>query len=93
MIYYDCKKEGVNYMEFDRNKIENIIESLDELSKDYKSFELALLIFLRGDLFQFKNYITDSDLKDLKDLIDSTDSILDVNKEDVDDILYNCEED
>ena len=80
-------------MEFDRNKIENIIESLDELSKDYKSFELALLIFLRGDLFQFKNYITDSDLKDLKDLIDSTDSILDINKEDVDDILYNCEED
>lgn len=77
----------------DRKKIKKIIEQLNEISKDYEYFEIALLIFLRGDLFQFEHYVNDDDIESLRDLLKYNSSIFDIHKEDIDDLLYNCEED
>ena len=77
----------------DRNNIKEILLQLDEISKDYKHFEVALLIFLRSDLFQFENYITEVEIERINDLVKSESSILDIDKEEIDRIIYNCDED
>lgn len=77
----------------DRNKIREIIEKLNEISKDYKHFEIALLIFLRADLYQLDNYVNDDDLEKLEDLLMYVSSIFDIEKDDIDNILYSCDED
>lgn len=81
-------------MEISRNKIEKIIEKLENLSKeDYRNFEIALIIFLRSDLFQFKNYVNDSDLKKLSKMIDDCSSLLNLDIDEVDNLLYYCDDD
>ena len=76
----------------ERNKIRKILVSLEELSKDYEDFEVALMIFLRSDLFNFENYITAKELKALKELSENNDSIFDIDKEDIDNILESEED-
>ena len=75
-----------------RKEIESIIEKLDNISENYNVFEIALLIFLRSDLFTFKNYIVDSQIDELEELIDNYDSLLDIGKENVDYILKTEED-
>lgn len=72
-----------------RNNIKDIIKKLDELcNSNYQEFEVALMIWLRSDLFTFNNYITDGQLEDVRKTLKSYDSILNVDlKIDVDNIL------
>lgn len=74
-------------MEYNREIIEEILRGLENLSSNYHYFEIALLIFLRSDLFTFKNYITNGDLSEIEELIKYNDSLLDINKEDIDSII------
>ena len=79
-----------------KNKIKEIINELDEIGKKYgyNNFEIALLIYLRGDI-EIVNKLTNKDIEKLEDLTDYVDSILDIDKDDVDEILdkYLEEED
>lgn len=76
-----------------REKIKEYLEMLDKTDiKYYKELEVALLIFLRSDLFHFNNYITDSDISEIVDLIDDYSSLLDIDKEELDSILSKSEE-
>lgn len=70
-----------------KNKIKEIINELDEISEkyDYNNFEVALLIYLRGDI-EIVNRLTNEDLEELEDLT-CVDSILDIDRDDVDEIL------
>lgn len=71
-----------------RNKIKEYLEMLDNTDiKYYKELEVALLIFLRSDLFTFNNYITDSDILKIVDLTNKYDSLLDIDKEELDNII------
>lgn len=73
-----------------RGKIKEYLEMLDKTDiKYYKELEIALLIFLRSDLFAFNNYITDSDIVEIADLIDKYNSLLDIDKGELDSILSN----
>ena len=78
-----------------RNKIKEYLELLENITNNenqyYKELEVALLIFLRSDLFHFNNYITDSDIEEIGDLIDDYDSLLDIDKEELDTILCRGE--
>lgn len=79
-----------------KNKIKEIINELDEIGKKYgyNNFEIALLIYLRGDI-EIVNKLTKKDIEKLEDLTDYVDSILDIDRDDVDLILdkYLEEED
>ena len=76
-----------------RNKIKEYLEMLDKTDIKYnKELEIALLIFLRSDLFTFNNYITDSDIVEIADLIDKYYSLLDIDKGELDSILSKSEE-
>ena len=76
-----------------RNKIKEYLEMLDKTDIEYyKELEVALLIFLRSDLFHFNNYITDSDIEEIRDLIDDYNSLLDIDKGELDTILCRGEE-
>ena len=79
-----------------KNKIKEIINELDEIGKKYgyNNFEIALLIYLRGDI-EIVNKLTNKDIEKLEDLTDYVDSILDIDRYDVDEILdkYLEEED
>lgn len=79
-----------------KNKIKEIINELDEIGKKYgyNNFEIALLIYLRGDV-EIVNKLTKKDIEKLEDLTDYVDSILDIDRYDVDEILdkYLEEED
>ena len=75
-----------------RNKIKEYLELLDNIGTTYyKELEVALLIFLRSDLFHFNNYITDSDIEEIGDLIDDCSSLLDIDKGELDTILCRGE--
>lgn len=71
-----------------KNKIKEIINELDEIGEkyDYNNFEVALLIYLRGDI-EIVNKLTNKDIEKLEDLTDCVDSILDIDRDDVDEIL------
>lgn len=71
-----------------KNKIKGIINELDEIGKKYgyNNFEVALLIYLRGDI-EIVSKLTNKDIEKLEDLTDCVDSILDIDKDDVDEIL------
>lgn len=72
-----------------RQEIRNILIQLEETAKkDYSNFEIALLVFLRSDIYEFDENITDSNLEDIKKLIENYDSLLDIEKEDIDSIIY-----
>lgn len=76
-----------------RNKIKEYLEMLDKTDIEYyKELEVALLIFLRSDLFHFNNYITDSDIEEIVDLIDDYGSLLDIDKGELDTILCRGED-
>lgn len=70
-----------------KNKIKEIINELDEIGEkyDYNNFEVALLIYLRGDI-EIVNKLTNKDIEKLEDLT-CVDSILDIDRDDVDLIL------
>lgn len=70
-----------------KNKIKEIINELNEISEkyDYNNFEVALLIYLRGDV-EIVNKLTKKDIEKLEDLT-CADSILDIDRDDVDEIL------
>lgn len=71
-----------------KNKIKEIINELDEIGEKYgyNNFEIALLIYLRGDV-EIVNKLTNRDIEKLEDLTDYVDSILDIDRDDVDEIL------
>lgn len=79
-----------------RNKIKEYLEMLentiDNENQYYRELEIAILIFLRSDLFTFNNYITDSDIVEIEDLIDKYNSLLDIDKRELDSILSKSEE-
>lgn len=76
-----------------RNKIKEYLELLENIdTTHYKELEVALLIFLRSDLFHFNNYITDSDIEEIADLIGHYDSLLDIDKGELDMILTRDDE-
>lgn len=71
-----------------RKKVRDKLVLLEEITKEnYKEFEVALMIFLRSDLFDFDNYITDSEIDEIFELTDNCDSLLDIYKEDIDNII------
>lgn len=79
-----------------REKIKEYLTILNDLSNDlgietYKELEIAILLFLRSDLEDF-DYLTDNQLNRLYDLTDYGASLLDLEKEEVDYILNNEEE-
>lgn len=79
-----------------KNKIKEIINELDEIGKKYgyNNFEIALLIYLRGDIEIFDK-LTNEDITYIKGIIDCVDSVLDIEKCEIDEILdkYLEEED
>ena len=76
-----------------RNKIKEYLELLENIDTTYyKELEVALLIFLRSDLFTFNNYITDSDIEEIANLIGHYDSLLDIDKGELDMILNRNDE-
>lgn len=79
-----------------KNKIKEIINELDEIGEkyDYNNFEVALLIYLRGDIEIFDK-LTNEDITYIKGIIDCVDSVLDIEKCEIDEILdkYLEEED
>lgn len=79
-----------------KNKIKEIINELDEIGKKYgyNNFEIALLIYLRGDI-EIVNKLTNEDITYIKGIIDCVDSVLDIEKCEIDEILdkYLKEED
>ena len=78
-------------MEQYREKIEEYLKELDHLGEhNYKELEVAIVLFLRSDLDSFKD-ITDKQLEEIYDIIAYNDSILDINKEDIDNIIENEE--
>lgn len=61
----------------DRKRIIALMEELDKLSKfDYNTFELALVLFLRTDTFELKNYISDSQLETIEKLVKNSETIM-----------------
>lgn len=76
-------------MEKIRNNALNIMEELEKLSaNDYRTFELALALFLRSDKHTLKHYITDSELETLDRIIYDSDSLMsDDLREEIDNIL------
>lgn len=71
-----------------KNKIKEIINELDEIGKKYgyNNFEIALLIYLRGDIEIFDK-LTNEDITYIKGIIDCVDSVLDIEKCEIDEIL------
>lgn len=82
-------------MEEKRKNIKKIIEGLEDLSQShfYKDFEIALVIYLRGNLFLLDNYINDGDIKEIEDKIEKYSSLMDTDlKDKIDNIIYRVEE-
>lgn len=80
-------------MEKIRKDVLNIMEELERLSsKDYRTFELALALFLRSDRFTLKYYITDSELEEIDNAIYNSDSFMSEDLKDfIDNILSDDE--
>jgi hypothetical protein len=78
-------------MERIREKVLQIMDELEKLSEhDYRTFELALVLFLRSDKNEVKSksHVTDKMLETIDKLIDESDTLMsDDLKEQVDDTL------
>lgn len=76
--------------------IENVIKDFEKTREKYgyNNFEIALLIYLRGDIEIFDK-LTNEDITYIKGIIDCVDSVLDIEKCEIDEILdkYSKEED
>ena len=76
----------------ERKRIEDILLKLEDINENitgnYNDFEIALLVFLRSDYSTFKDCINDSQIEELRELVRRCDSLLDIDKEDVDYIIY-----
>ncbi len=74
-----------------RSKIKEVMESLNEIYKDnknnYREVEIGFLLFLRSDIDEFDD-ITNKQLTQIDSLIDNQTSLLDIDREDIDAILY-----
>ena len=77
-----------------RDNVLDIMENLEKLSnKDYRTFELALALFLRSDRHTVKYYVTDNELETLGRIIyDSEYFMNDDLREEVDSILESEED-
>jgi hypothetical protein len=77
-----------------RNNVLDIMENLEKLSEhDYRTFELALALFLRSDRHTVKYYVTDNELETLDRIIyDSEYFMSDDLKEEIDSILESEED-
>ena len=74
--------------------IQNVLEQLDELSKNnYGWFEIALVIWLRSDLHTFNYYIDDYDISKIEKILDDVYSIMDEDLRYTIDDIITCEED
>ena len=70
--------------------IEYFMNTFDNLcAKDYKDFEVALLLWLRSDVDILKDKNINKVINELKNILDNYDSILDIEKEDIDYIINN----
>ena len=68
--------------------IEYFMNTFDDLCvKDYKDFEVALLLWIRSDVDILKDKNINKIINELKNILDNYDSILDIEKEDVDYII------
>ena len=71
-----------------REIIKEKLQALDNLANtNYKELEVALMLFLRSDLESFDD-LTDEQLDEIFDLTDNCNSLLDINSEDIDNILW-----
>lgn len=76
-----------------REDLYNVMEKLDNISGvDYQTFELALVLYLRSDIYTLDD-ITDLQLKKISKLVNDSDSLMsDDLREKVDNILNGDEE-
>ena len=83
-----------NMLDERRLFIQNVLEQLDELSKNnYGWFEIALVIWLRSDLHTFNYYIDDYDISKIEKILDDVSSIMDEDLRYTIDDIITCEED
>ena len=77
-----------------REDLYNVMEKLDNISGvDYQTFELALVLYLRSDIYTLDD-ITDLQLKKISRLVNESDSLMsDDLREQVDNILNGDDED
>lgn len=76
-----------------KNKVIGTMKQLDEIAKkDYKTFEIALILGLRGTIDEVELLEEDTIIK-VADLIDETDSLLDLDRDDIDYLLEEMEDD
>lgn len=72
------------------NNIEYFMNTFDNFCvKDYKDFEVALLLWIRSDVDILKDKNINKVINELKNILDNCDSILDIEKEDIDYIINN----
>lgn len=81
-----------------RNKIKDVLQKLNDIASDYAIFELALVLFLRADVDILDNDVFDANISDakineLEKALSSYNSIFDIEKEDVDNIIFGGAED
>ena len=78
-----------------RKRIETIINQIDNISqKNYDDeFNLAVYIYIRYGLFEFKNYICDNELEEINKILKQNNTIFneDINEQ-VSMILNNTED-
>lgn len=76
-----------------KNKVIGTMKQLDEIAKkDYKTFEIALILGLRSTIDEVELLEEDTIIK-VADLIDETDSLLDLDRDDIDYLLEEMEDD
>lgn len=75
-----------------KNKVIGTMKQLDEIAKkDYKTFEIALILGLRSTIDEVELLEEDTIIK-VADLIDETDSLLDLDRDDIDYLLEEMED-
>ena len=68
--------------------VKSIMETLENISNtNYEDFEIALLLFLRSDTSILEDNNINDIVSSLKDLIQDYDSLLDIDKWEIDSIL------
>lgn len=76
-----------------KSKVIETMKQLDEIAKkDYKIFEIALILGLRSTIDEVELLEEDTIIK-VADLIDETDSLLDLDRDDIDYLLEDDEDD
>lgn len=72
--------------------VKSIMETLENISNtNYEDFEIALLLFLRSDTSILEDNNINNIIDNLKDLIQDYDSLLDIDKWEIDSVLESEE--